>query len=70
MNRHHAVLAAIQEVDDESEREPGEEAPPVRGRQREHQHQAGEDAHHRNERNPGAAERSLNVRLFYPQNNY
>src|SRR5437868_4534061 len=66
LHRHDAVLPAIEEVDAEAERHPDEEAEPVRGGEREHQHQATEDAHDRNERHPGAAERPLGVRVLLP----
>ena len=58
---HHAVLAPVGEVDDEADQQPDQEPQPVVRRQREHEHQAGEDAQDRDDRDPRAAEGPVGV---------
>ena len=60
--RHHAVVAAVAEVDDQADGQPDEQPLPVLRRQREHQHQAGEDAQASGTNGPsGRAERPLRL---------
>ena len=53
---HGSCDSAVAEVDDQADRQPDQQPPPVFGRQREHQQRAQQDADDRFDRHAGAAE--------------
>src|SRR5712692_7014201 len=66
----HTALAAVAEVNDETDGEPNEEANPVHDGQACHQQEASEDRRDRRERSSRRPECARPIRLTIPQNQY
>src|SRR5271169_3050056 len=65
-----AVLHAVQEIDDEADREPDDKPQVGHERERVDQQPAGNNAERRHPRDERAAERAFELRALVPENNH